>query len=423
MKVLNIILSVFIFIFAAASAVCSYFLFEKRAQFVSSHQKMAAAIYAASQTLDSNSGTDYAKDFNDKKELNHENFSKLDSKLPAFKNQSRNIINQRDAMADALANINNRLIKENLASGSADAANFKKIDQYDSSIGAVASQLNAMAENRNSTYKALEAIAKNRGGIVINDLKKGKSPAAVLKPFNSFITKTIDNSNSYRSALIELAAIAGGDVEVSDSDRDNGIQAVKDAVGKKISTVKNLEDQLKKANAEKVKFEKAALAANKKADAFKKAKEVADKRLIEFKKNIGVSATFNEWKSGSVEARERLFGRVTGVSEEYGYFVIDLGSKSAVLQKDTVTGNTIPISLNLTDGIELVIVRSSGKNDPQAWYGSNGAVISSVELAKEDGFVAVSKIVKVGENESVVDLPAGKKVKVGDVVLYKSAAK
>ena len=135
MKVLNIILSVFIFIFAAASAVCSYFLFEKRAQFVSSHQKMAAAIYAASQTLDSNSGTDYAKDLNDKKELNHENFSKLDSKLPSFKNQSRNIINQRDAMADALANINNRLIKENLASGSADAANFKKIDQYDSSIG------------------------------------------------------------------------------------------------------------------------------------------------------------------------------------------------------------------------------------------------------------------------------------------------
>ena len=50
-------------------------------------------------------------------------------------------------------------------------------------------------------------------------------------------------------------------------------------------------------------------------------------------------------------------------------------------------------------------------------------VFKIVELAKKDGFVAISKIVKVGENESVVDLPAGKTVKVGDVVLYKSAAK
>ena len=422
MKVLNIILSVFIFIFAAASAVCSYFLFEKRTQFVKAHQKMAAAIYETSKTLDGDSGTDYAKELTGK-ELAHENYSKLDSKLPGFKDQSRNIINQRDAMADALSNIGNILIKQNNASANADAASFKKIDQYDSSIKAVASQLNVMVKNRNNTYKTLESIAKNRGGVKVEDLKKGKAPAEVLKPFNTFITKTIDNSNSYRSALSEVAAIAGGDVNVSDSDRDNGIKAVKDTVSKRIAIVKNLEAQLKKANAEKVRFERAANAANKKADAFKKAKDLADKRLIDFKKNIGVSATFEEWASGSEEARERLYGRVTGVSEEYGYFVIDLGSKSAVLQKDTVTGNTIPISLKLTDGIELVIVRCSDKEDPKSWYGANGAVIKSVELAKKDGFVAISKIVKVGENESVVDLPAGKTVKVGDVVLYKSAAK
>ena len=106
--------------------------------------------------------------------------------------------------------------------------------------------------------------------------------------------------------------------------------------------------------------------------------------------------------------------------------MIDLGQKSVVFQKDTVSDNTVPISLNLTNGVELVIVRSSlGKADPKAWYGKDGAVINSVELAKKDEFIAASKIVKVGENESVVDLPAKSKgkIKVGDIVLYKNDAK
>ena len=36
-------------------------------------------------------------------------------------------------------------------------------------------------------------------------------------------------------------------------------------------------------------------------------------------------------------------------------------------------------------------------------------------------FITSSRIVKVGEKESVVELPAGAEVKVGDVVLYKTS--
>ena len=156
--------------------------------------------------------------------------------------------------------------------------------------------------------------------------------------------------------------------------------------------------------------------ANKKVDA-------ANKRLSDFKKNIGVSENFVEWTAGSEEARSRLFGKVTGVSDEYGYLVIDLGQKSVVFQKDTVSDNTVPISLDLTSGVELMILRSTA--NPQAWYGKDGVVLNSVELAKKDEFIASSKIVKVGERESVVDLPAQAKakVKVGDIVLYKNNAK
>ena len=70
-----------------------------------------------------------------------------------------------------------------------------------------------------------------------------------------------------------------------------------------------------------------------------------------------------------------------------------------------------------------MVIRSDKTVNPEAWYNADGAVISSAELAKKDEFIASSRIVKVGEKESVVDLPAGADIKVGDIVLYKAEAK
>lgn len=425
MKILNIILSIFIFIFAAVSAVCSYFLFEKRAQFLKGHEKMAKAIYETSKTLDSSSGTDYAKNLTTEV-LAHEKYGDLDAKLPHLKEQGRNIITQRDALAKALSSIGNILSEANESSEKVDAENFKKIDQYDSSITAVSTQLSNVVSNRNKAYETLKKIAKDRGGVDVEALKKGKKSEVVFKSFDEFIATAIDNSNAYREALNELAKGAGSTGDVSDSDRDNSIAAAKKAITERLGQVNNLEKDLKGAKRAAETAKKVAERAKKDVEKANKKVAAANKRLSDFKKNIGVSENFVEWTAGSDDARARLFGKVTGVSDEYGYFVIDLGQKSVVFQKDTVSDNTVPISLNLTNGVELVIVRSSlGKADPKAWYGKDGAVINSVELAKKDEFIAASKIVKVGENESVVDLPAKSKgkIKVGDIVLYKNDAK
>ena len=424
MKALNIILSIFIFLFAAASAVCSYFLFEKRAQFVKGHEKMAKAIYETSKALDQNSGTEYAKNLTTEV-LAHEKYADLDSKLPNISTQGKNIISQRDFMADALAKIDNVLSKD-LKSGSSgsDVTSFMMVDKYDSSTAAVGSKLNSMLARRNEVYSELARIASNRGGVSIAALKeKDNNAKNALRPFNDFITKTIDNSNSYRNALIEVSRIAGKRVSVADAARDAGIKDVKAIVSKKIGEVENLAKELAKAKREIASLNRSVKAKESQRLAAEKAKAATAKVLADLRKSIGVGNKFVAWTPGSEEALSRLCGKVTGVSKDYGYFVIDLGSKSVVLQKDTEKGGSVPIYLNLASGMELMIIRPSEDSDPKAWYNVDGSVISSVALAEKDEFIASSKIVRVGERESVVDLPAGVSVKVGDIVLYKAVAK
>lgn len=421
MKVLNIILSIFIFIFAAASAVCSYFLFEKRAQFVRGHEKMARAIEKTAKALDDGSGTTYANNLSTKV-LAHDKYSDLDSKLPTLDEQVGNIVKQRDAMAEALANATNKAAGENGSSKKVGIDSFKQIDQYSSSISGMSSELGKMIKNRDKAYNKLQAIAENRGGINIAALKKGDDPELVFKAFSDFISNTIDNSNTYRTTLAEVAALAGGNVSVSDDQRDDGINEVKKVVKEKIGEVKTIEKKLSEALTEAEKQKAIAKKALKKEEAAKKNADKIAANLKKLRDRLGLSAEFVAWDIE--EARAHLRGVVTGVSEEYGYFVINLGSKNSnVDQKDSVSGTVQPVVTNLTSGVELMIMRSSDKNDPNSWRNVDGAVINSVELAKKDAFVASSKIVKVGEKESVVDLPAGKKVKVGDVVLYKYDAK
>ena len=108
---------------------------------------MAAAIYENAKILDDESGTEYAKSLTSE-DLSHTNYSNLDSKLPTSKDQSKNIVTQRNNMAEALFNINNILAGANKVAASTDTAAFKKIDQYDSSIKGVATQLDTMIKNK-----------------------------------------------------------------------------------------------------------------------------------------------------------------------------------------------------------------------------------------------------------------------------------
>ena len=62
MKATNIVLSILILLLALASAVFSYFLFEKRDSMIKGWEKMATTINSASVSMDKTSGTQIARE-------------------------------------------------------------------------------------------------------------------------------------------------------------------------------------------------------------------------------------------------------------------------------------------------------------------------------------------------------------------------
>ena len=417
MKIFNIILSVFIFLLAAASAVFSYFLFEKRAQFVRGHEKMAAAIYESSKALDAGSGTEEAKKL-DKNALAHDKYADLDNVLPVLPKQSKNIIKQRDDMAGALWRIGGTVGMKNAG----DIESFKMVDGYDARLSAVGKSVADTVNRRDNAYKALAAVARNyrvniNPAALVNAADMRATGNALL-PLANFIKTAVSNRDQYRRGLEDVARIAGTRTAVSDANPAAGVKNVQNVVTTKVREVNSLRNELAKVKRENNRLISTVRSKDAQIKAANKKYVEVSNSLSELKESIGVAKDYKPWKAGSIEARSRLFGRVTGVSKEYGYVVIDLGERSVVYQESN--GKKLPIRLNLTSGLELVVIRGTEENsDPKAWLNPNGSALNSVELAGKDEFVASTRIVKVGEKELVADLPAGTDIRVGDVVLFK----
>ena len=133
MKIANIILSVLILLLAAACAVFSYFLFEKRSQFVSGWAKMAQAINACAVELDKDSGLKPLAAELSVQALSHEAYSSLDQKLPKLAERSKQIINVRNDLADALCRVGNAVEMKGLP----DAKSMRGIDTHEAGQNAI----------------------------------------------------------------------------------------------------------------------------------------------------------------------------------------------------------------------------------------------------------------------------------------------
>lgn len=421
MKILNIILSIFIFIFAAASAVFSYFLFEKRAQFVSGHEKMANAIYESSKALDAGSGTADSKKLTPEI-LAHDKYADLDSALPALSSQSKKIVAQRNALAQSLWNIAEAIRMKDAG----EVESYRQIDSYSGRMDAVVAGVADTVKHRDNAYQAISDIAKPyrvniRKEALVNasDIRASR---AVLKPLADYIKDTLNNSNAYRSALVEVSRIAGKKVNVADNRRDAGIKEVKAVVTAKVGEVNTLLGELNKVKRDNSRLNSVVRSRDAQIKAAEKKFKDVSNALSELKESIGVAKDYRPWRAGSEEARSRMFGKVTAVSKEYGYFVIDLGERSVVYQESN--GKKVPIALKLTSGIEVAVVRKPVEAKKDAAAPAADSIKDANEVKNESVvFIASSSIVRVGETESVVDLPAGSDVKVGDIVLYKNKVK
>ena len=416
MKALNITLSIVIFLLAAASAVFSYFLFEKRAQFVSSHNAMAAAIRENSVALDPSSEITMDK-------LAHHKHVELGGHLALFKKQVNAVIEQRNSMADSLRHISSVAASKG---PNPSAEEYRSLEKTSANINRVQNQVRSVVEGRNGTTRAVVALARayrvTIQGEKLNTAVDYEASNEALSPLKAFINSVVRNKETYRNTLGLIARASGRTINVSDKNGAADAKAVLSAVQKKANEVAGLKRDLTRVQSENRKLTASNRTKDKQLSAA--ARSLTDTRnaLRDLKTSIGVAQDFVPWKPGSVDARSRLFGKVTGVNRELGYFVIDLGSKSVVYQVSNK--KRLPVKLNLSTDVEVMVVRGTENNsDPKLWLKEDGSVIDSVELAKRDEFVASSRLKRIGESESVLDIPVGADIKVGDLVLYKTIKK
>ena len=246
MKAVNIILSILVLLMALASAVFSYFLFEKRSELVTGWGKMAVTINTASKELDKNSGTKVADKLTPTA-LAHENYAGLDAILKELPDQSRKIISERDALADALLRIG-RTIKMNPSEN-----DLRNLATYQNSKNAIVLGVNTTIENRDKTNTNISKFVSNElkaGSVSRDKLEKGDGSA--LDGAKAAVRDARERRAHYESQLRAVASqsgISGSSLSFGTNYKD-ATKKVTQAVGKLSEERRALRSDLSKAQAQ-----------------------------------------------------------------------------------------------------------------------------------------------------------------------------
>ena len=400
MKAVNITLSILVLLMALASAVFSYFLFEKRSELVTGWGKMALTINTASRELDKNSGTRIAEELAPAK-LAHENYAALDELLKKLPDQSRQIIGERDALADALLRIG-RTVKLNPSENS-----LRNLATYNNSKNAIVLGVNTAISNRDKTNINISSFVS--GELKAGPVSREKLESGDRSAFDGAV-KAVRGARERRShyesqlrAVASQSGISGGSLSFDDDYRA-ATQKVTQAVSKLNSERRQLRNDLSKAQSQNRRLT-ADLSASKRNLEAAQAKLAENGRLI-----AGYQKALNlvgpdlpmPWLDGSKEARAQVLGHVVKVDTDYGYVAVDLGTSTRVKQK--LGDKFLDVDPRIAPKDELVVARG----DLSA---GNAEFIARIELDK------------VGTECSTADLPAdaAKKIKVGDIVYIESA--
>ena len=232
MKIVNIVLGVLVLIAAVVSAVFSYFLYEKRVALATGWNQLTEAVYASAKTLDDGSGTDVAKGLS-KEKMSFQTYDEaaMRKALSGFNKQSKDIIAQRDAMADAL-----QLIASKTNAGA--VSDIKTIAGYAEEIEKVTKQVSKVISDRDRIYNAL---ASKISGIDRNALKRGD--ASALKPIDDLKRA----KDTYRNTLNRIARNVGAKALGADAQASVGSAAILRALDAKLKSVDSLRNQLNNA--------------------------------------------------------------------------------------------------------------------------------------------------------------------------------
>ena len=398
MKIANIVLSILILLLAAASAAFSYFLFEKRSQFVDGWGKMATAINKAAVELDKGSGRPALAGELTTSTLSHQQYATLDGKLDKLADLSRQIVNTRNSLADALRSVGRKVAMRNLP----DAAAMRGVDSHVSGKNAVVSAVNTAIDNRDAMFSAFASFSRNSLGQNVSVDRMRSGDVAVLNPLKTRVSSLNSRNSAYQNALINIGRrVHAGSFNTSESGYRTSANKVVSAVNDLNNRCNQAQRALTAANNTIKRHERTIASLGKTIANYKNVViPERDRQIFSYKRALGLSTADKgekNWEDGSAEARSRMQGKVVEVHEKYGYIAVDLGKGTAVFQE---SGNLKrEVNCNITKGLNLVVARGSldGKSD----------------------FIARVVVDEVGDFCSTANIaPGAKQIKVGDIVYW-----
>ena len=396
MKVTNIILSILILVLALASAAFSYFLFEKRDSMIKGWEKMATAINGASVSMDRTSGTQIAKSLTPA-ELSHEKYSELDSKLAKLASQTKQIVAERDDMADALRRVGLTARVKNLGSD----AEFRGVATYRANVDNVTSGVSRTMQKRDLLCRELAKLSSSVLGITVNPVALGEGDSAELAKLAGALNLAKNRRRAYESALRAIGTHANvSNHDVSDSNYSRSVENISQGVAKvrrdaeaANASLDNARRELVSAKAELRRSQSEVASLNKKVDDL-------NYDINKYKVALGVAKENPvpvPWRPGSSEVRANTVGEVVKVDNSYGYIAINLGKNTLVTQP--LGEKSITVNPMITRGMEMVVARG--------------------KLSDNAEFVARIKLDEVGDECTTANIPAGaNKIKVGDIVYF-----
>ena len=382
MKIANIVLSVFILLFAAASAVFSYFLFEKRSQFVDGWSKMAVSINKTAVALDRDSGTKKLADELTTSTLAHESYAELDSRLPKLAERAHQVVESRNALAAALYNIGAAVKAKKLPT----EKSLCGLNTYDAGRNAVVNAVSDTIRNRDRQYSKLAQMSKSylKTNVDVNALKNGSNSA--LTGMENALKADSSRRAKYESGLQSIAGKVGRD-RLNAGNYAKSVDTIVQNVEKlrtlQQKTAKDLRDTQGRLRSSESKLKQSNAKIASQNAAIKK----RDTQIKDLKRALGLTPADEVilWKDGSADARKKLAGKVVSVNNDYGYITIDLGRDTRVIQK--VGNKDVAINPQIVKGLDLVVVDG--------------------ELSDSAKFISRVKVDEVGGKCATANIPAG----------------
>lgn len=393
MKAINIVLSILILLLSAAAATFSYFLFEKRSQFVTGWSKMASTINKSAVALDKGSGTKLADKLT-AQAMAHENYDKLDALLPELPKLSAQVIAERDTLAEALTRISSAIRMKNRVP----AEKLRNLNTYTAAKNDVINGVNDVVSKRDRTYRNLTSSVSAAVGVRIDQNKLLAGDASAFVPVRNEIDKIRRRSAFYERTLRSIAGNFRAKVSgFTDQNYTGEIAKINAAISTYQKNAGKLAGELNTAKRTIINRDRTIAARDNEIKRLKNTIADRDSQIVSFQRAFGLPAAGADatpWLPGSAESRKQLVGKIISVNDRYGYVAMDIGKYSVVQQN--IGNRTLEINPNIEPGMAMLVTRKSGRSNE---------------------FIARILIAQVGETTSIANIPAdAKDIKVGDVV-------